>query len=88
MSGFRKILEQGVSKVYFEILGNACETFPVFFCVCSSSNACVSMRVTWHTFKACDLTYLYEQVVWKCKRKEKLKTDCESYKLYHTNGLM
>ena len=30
----------------------------------------------------------YEQRVWSCKRNENLKTDCESYKLYHTKHLI
>ena len=77
-----KTLEQGVSKVYSQILENACQTSLVFFCAWSSSNTCVTrpMHVAWHS-------YLYEELVWKCKPNEKLRTDCESYKLYHTNCL-
>ena len=36
------------------------------------------MKRVGHTLNKYGLTYLYEQPVWKCKRNEKLKTDCES----------
>ena len=56
-----KALEQGVSKVYSQILENACQTSLVFFCAWSSSNTCVTrpMHVLdIHTF----MKNLYESV--------------------------
>ena len=38
----KKTLEQSVSEIYLQILGNACKISLVSFCVCISSNACVT----------------------------------------------
>ena len=88
-------LEQGVSKIYSKILGNVCETSLIFFCVCTSSNACVtrSMRVTWHIWinnycyyfwAAIDHANNFRQDTLHSPfiSKKKKKTDCALHRRY------